>query len=164
MIYNQNAISGSTMANVEGKNPFCVDRYLAVTDFDYLTIWFGWNDNAYSQLGTIDDETDTTYYGAYKKVLRHFVTTYPTKKIGLVVPYGPTPGIAGFQQAVRDISQMFGVPCLDIADYNKCSIVYGTTNDAFLARRAALTYDGTHPNQAGHDFISTMYEHFLLSL
>ena len=155
---------GSTMANTEGHRPFCVDRYLAVpADFDILTIWFGWNDNAYSQIGTIYDTEDTTYYGAYKKVLGHFITTYPTKKIGLIVPYGSS-SMEPFRQAVREMSEMYGVPCLDLADGKQCSLLWGTTNDAQLARRAALTYDGTHPNQEGHEYLSTMYEAFIKRL
>lgn len=161
MVYHKDAIGGSTMTNVEGKNPFCVSRYLNHTDFDYLTIWFGWNDGAYATLGTIEDTEDTTFYGAYKKVLTHYMTNYPTKKIGIVVPYGFRTNI---QQAVREISEMFGVPCLDLADGKRCSLIWGEDNDAQLARRAALTYDTTHPNQAGHEFIATMYEQFLLRL
>lgn len=157
-----NAVSGSTMTNVEGKSPFCVDRYQNIpSDFDYLTIWFGYNDGAYAQLGTIEDTSDTTFYGAYKKVLDYLLTTYPTKKIGLVVPYMNN---SAFQQAVRDISEMYGVPCLDLPDYNQCSIVWGSENTAQTARKNALTYDGTHPNQTGHEFISTMYDHFLRKL
>jgi len=155
---------GSTMANTEGHNPFCVDRYLAVpSNFDILTIWFGWNDAAYSQVGTINDTDDTTYYGAYKKVLEHFITTYPTKKIGLIVPYG-NESVEPFREAVRKLSEMYGVPCLDLADGKQCSLLWGTANAAQQARRAALTYDGTHPNQAGHEYLSTMYEEFIRRL
>ena len=166
MIVVKDGISGSTMANVEGHNPFCVSRYLNHTDFDYLTIWFGWNDGMHSTVGTIDDTEDTTFYGAYKKVLNHYVTTYPTKKIGVVVPYMPNymENAEGIQKAVRDVSSMYGVPCLDLLDYNRCSLIRGEANDAQKARMNALTYDGTHPNQAGHEYISTMYENFLRSL
>ena len=162
MVFATNAVSGSTMTNVAGHNPFCVDRYLAVpNDFDYLTIWFGWNDGAYATVGSISDTVDTTFYGAYKKVLEYFITTYPTKKIGIVVPYMQD---TDFQDAVRAVSAMYGVPCLDLPNGNECSLVYGTATTAQLARRAALTYDGTHPNQAGHDYISSMYEAFLKRL
>lgn len=155
---------GSTMTNVEGKNPFCVNRYLNVpADFDILTIWFGWNDNAYATVGTIEDTTDTTYYGAYKKVLEYYITTYPTKKIGLIVPYGNS-NVERFRVAVRELSAMYGVPCLDLADGKQCSLLWGTASDAQLARRAALTYDGTHPNQVGHEYLSTMYEAFIQRL
>jgi lysophospholipase L1-like esterase len=155
---------GSTMTNVEGKNPFCVNRYQSVpADFDILTIWFGWNDNAYATVGTIDDTEDTTYYGAYKKVLDYFITTYPTKKIGLIVPYGNA-NVEKFRVAVRTLSEMYGVPCLDLADGKQCSLLWGTANAAQEARRAALTYDGTHPNQVGHEYLSTMYEEFIKRL
>lgn len=155
---------GSTMTNVEGNNPFCVNRYLSVpADFDILTIWFGWNDNAVAEVGTIEDTEDTTYYGAYKKVLEYFITTYPTKKIGLIVPYGNA-NVEEFRVAVRALSEMYGVPCLDLADGKQCSLLWGTANAAQEARRAALTYDGTHPNQVGHEYLSTMYEEFIKRL
>ena len=150
------------MAIGNGKS-FSINRYLNVPEFDYLKIWFGWNDAAYSTLGTIEDKDNSTFYGAYKVVLEHLITKNPTKKIGVVIPYGGEE-VEPFAQAVRDVSNLFGVPCLDLKDHNKCSLVWGIKNSVQLARRNALTYDGTHPNQAGYDFIATMYENFLLSL
>jgi lysophospholipase L1-like esterase len=156
---------GSTMTNIESNiPPFSAERYLNVpADYDILTIWFGWNDAAYAQIGTIDDTENTTYYGAYKKVLEYFITTYPTKKIGLIVPYGNA-SVEPFRVAVRALSEMYGVPCLDLADGKQCSLLWGMENEAQLARRAALTYDGTHPNQVGHEYLSTMYEEFIKRL
>lgn len=158
----KDGVGGSTMAYGQGKS-FAIDRYLSIPEFDYLTIWFGWNDAEYSALGTIDDTDNNTFYGAYKVVLDHLIANNPTKKIGLIVPYGDNE-VEPFAQAVRDISALYGVPCLDLRDHNKCSLIWGTENNAQTARRSALTYDGTHPNQAGHEFISTMYEQFILSL
>lgn len=162
MRYFRNARSGSTMANISGREPFCVDRYQQIpTDFDYLTIWFGWNDASYAQLGTIDSTDDTTFYGGYNKVLTYYLSTYPTKKIGLIVPYGNFPT---YQQAVRDLSEKYGVPCLDLPDSKKCSLLWGNANASQEARRSALTYDNTHPNQDGYNFLATMFEQFILSL
>lgn len=158
----KDGVGGSTMAYVNGKS-FSNARYLNVPAFDYLTIWFGWNDAAYSELGTISDTGKKTFYGAYKMVLEHFITNNPTKKIGVIVPYG-SEAVDPFAQAVREVSDMYGVPCLDLKNHNKCSLLWGTANTAQLARRSALTYDGTHPNQDGYDFLATMYEQFLLSL
>jgi len=162
MTCHKDGIGGSTMAYVNSKS-FSYERYLNVPAFDYLTIWFGWNDAAYSQLGTINDTNNKTFYGAYKMVLEHFITNNPTKKIGLIVPYG-SDAVDPFAQAVREISALYGVPCLDLKNHNKCSLLWGTANAAQLARRSALTYDGTHPNQDGYDYLATMYEQFLLSL
>lgn len=171
MIFAKNAVSGSTMAyNADGNSPistnaFSNTRYLNLPEFDYLTIWFGWNDHAYSEVGTIEDTDNTTFYGAYKIVLEHLITNNPTKKIGLVVPYGiKSTKMEAIAQAVRDISKMYGVPCLDLRDYNECSGFWGTDNDVQLAKRAALTYDTTHPNQVGHEYLSTMYENFIKRL
>ena len=170
MTFVKNAVSGSTMAyNANSDNDristraFSNTRYLDLPDFDYLTIWFGWNDASYSTLGTINDTDNTTFYGAYKVVLEHLITNNPTKKIGLIVPYGRET-VEPFAQAVRDISKMYGVPCLDLRNYNECSGFWGTENNVLLARRNALTYDTTHPNQAGHEYLSTMYEAFLKRL
>lgn len=162
MICYKDGVGGSTMAYGKGKS-FSIGRYLNVPAFDYLTIWFGWNDAAYSELGTIDDVGNETFYGAYKMVLEHLITNNPTKKIGIIVPYG-SDAVNPFAQAVRELSDMYGVPCLDLKNHNKCSLLWGTANAAQLARRAALTYDGTHPNQDGYDYLSNMYEQFLLSL
>lgn len=161
MLFVNDGIGGSTMTNIGSGKSFTEGRYLNHTDFDYLTLWFGWNDGAYAELGTIEDETDTTFYGAYKKVLKHYMTTYPTKKIGVIVPYM---GQEKYKNAVRELSKMYGVPCLDLADGNKCSIIWGFDNEVQLARRNALTYDSTHPNQEGYYFIATMFENFLRSL
>lgn len=158
----KDGVGGSTMAYGNGKS-FSVDRYLNIPAFDYLTIWFGWNDAAYSKLGTINDNGNDTFYGAYKMVLEHFIVNNPTKKIGLIVPYG-SEAVDPFAQAVRDVSALYGVPCLDLKDHSRCSLLWGTANAVQLVRRNALTYDGTHPNQAGYDYLSSMYEQFLLSL
>lgn len=172
MGFTKDAKSGSTMAYTEDAtneriNKYCFSntRYLNLPEFDYLTIWFGWNDATYSTLGTINDTDNTTFYGAYKKVLDYLVTNNPTKKIGLVVPYGGST-VEPFAQAVRDISKLYGVPCLDLRDYNECSSFWEKTsgNQAIVARRDALTYDTTHPNQEGHEFLSTMYDNFIKRL
>lgn len=171
MEYTKNAVSGSTMAyNVGGDSnistqAFSYTRYQNLPEFDYLTIFFGWNDKSNSTLGTIDDTDNTTFYGAYKKVLEYLITNNPTKKIGIVVPYGRTAnGMGDFDEAVRQVSKMYGVPCLDLQNFNQCSLIFGEDNPAQIARKNALTFDGTHPNQVGHEFLSTMYEEFLKRL
>ena len=79
------------------------------------------------------------------------------------MPYG-NDSVEPFRVAVRAMSEMYGVPCLDLVDGEQCSLLWGMANEAQLARRAALTYDGTHPNQVGHEYLSTMYEEFIKRL
>ena len=175
MTYRKDAVSGSTMAynadsgvSTASTKAFANTRYQNLPAFDYLTLWFGWNDGVYSALGTIEDTDNTTFYGAYKTVLEYVVTNNPTKKIGVVVPkLKPNQSLIApdaMAQAVRDVSKLYGVPCLDLANYNECSSLWSVDNAAQQARNAALTFDGTHPNQAGHEYLSTMYEAFLKRL
>ncbi len=150
MTFERNTKSGSTMAyNAGGKEnisiyAFSNTRYKNLPAFDYLTLWFGWNDGAYSELGTIDDTDNTTFYGAYKIVLDYLTTHYPNAKIGLIVPYANS----AYSQAVREVAELYNIPYLDVTDFD----------------RESYTYDGCHPHQEGHNYLSTLYEQFLLSL
>ena len=58
-------ISGSTIANVSGRNPMSVRYADMVDDADIITVMGGTNDvrNGVS-LGTMDDRTNDTFYGA----------------------------------------------------------------------------------------------------
>ena len=172
---------GSTMTDVRGvtspavppapSKSFCIDRYLNVpSDFDILTIWFGWNDSYYAQnhLGDMNSTNETTFYGAYKKVIEYYMTNYPTKKIGLIAPYGPE-SVEPFREAVRKLSAYYGIPCLDLSDFRTpllwCNLrKEAGKNAAKEARWNALTYDSTHLNQQGHEYLSTIYEAFIRSL
>ena len=162
---------GSTMTNVSTQRPFSVDRYLNVpNDVDIITIFFGWNDSYYAKdnLGDMNSTDDTTFYGAYKKVIEYYMINYPTVKIGLIAPYGPE-HMEPFREAVRELSEFYGIACLDLSDPNSamywCNINDDVVeNAAKEARWSALTYDGTHLNQAGHEYLSTIYEAFILSL
>lgn len=164
MTYYNYGVSGSTLSNCNDKS-FSVTRYQEMADnIDYLTIWFGWNDFAYSTLGTIDDTIDTTFYGAWNKVLPYLINKYPTAKIGLVVPYGTN---ADWRNAVRLIAKKFGLPYLDLMSestplfYEK---EYEVDADVVALRKSTFLADGTHPNQTGYDYLSTVYENWLKSL
>ena len=70
MDYINIGMSGRTMADVSvngvSRNGFAVERYLLVPDdTDVLTIWFGWNDNAYGSSSMRDDYCLTEYENLY---------------------------------------------------------------------------------------------------
>lgn len=162
-----NAISGSTMTNVSGKNPFSVDRYKNLPiELDYITLWFGINDSGYSTLGTINDTENTTFYGAYKIVLNYLIENYPTTKIGLVCTYGAT---KKFKQAIIEIAHYFGIPYLDFNDYQiplfaEKGSETGINSEIINKRKNTFLADGTHPNDVGYQYLSTFFENWLRSL
>lgn len=86
MVYVSDGIGGSCMGNVMidgwNYNAFCVNRYQNIpTDADYITLWFGWNDNAYgwkSMREAYCVETYGAYYSALTETQKAEVDAYKT--------------------------------------------------------------------------------------
>ena len=187
MNYINRGWSGSTIQDCQGygsnkpfirKNTIYANfgddgKGLTKNEPDIITVWFGWNDyakwNEYKdsgdenapKLGNIDDDIDTSYYGAWNKAMNELITRYPNVKIGVIVPYGMD---AEWRQAVRNIAIKWGVPYLDMVG-NQAPIIYDTENglstEQANIRRQKYLADGTHPNQKGYDYIANYYEDFL---
>lgn len=166
MTFYNAGVSGSTMQGISNKNGFSLanGRYTKLPDdIDYLTIFFGWNDAAYGTLGTINDSTNESYYGAYNVVLPYLINKYPATKIALIVPFGTTDG---HRQAIRLLANKWGLACFDMFQggtplyYNKESSV-GVENSIVISNRAKFQANGAHPSYLGHKQIGDMLEHFL---
>ena len=169
MIFYNGGVSGSTVEDLQSRSGFSKEngRYtLLPDDIDYLTIFFGWNDNAYGTLGTIDDDVRTTFYGAYNIVLPYLIDKYPYTKIALIVPFGTTDNM---RNAVRLLANKWGLACFDMFQggtplyFNKEPSV-GVEASIVTSNRAKFQANGAHPNSHGHYQISTMLEHFLRSI
>lgn len=98
------------------------------------------------ELGTIDDEVDTTFYGGYKSLIRQLYKKYPNKKIVIMTPLHYnleyTPNSKGYilkdyVNAIREITEMFGIYLIDL--YAICDININT--------RGKYQIDGLHTNQ-----------------
>ncbi len=149
------------------RNPYSNGRYLSVPeDADYLTIWFGINDSSNTNLGTVEDTTNETFYGAYNVVLEWLLVNRPALKIGLIVTTGAT---AAYRQAVRDIGKRWGIPVLDMMgedaptlfgkEEGLCDTAAQIYRDKFF-----VTETNGHPNILAHENMSTYIEAFLRRL
>lgn len=179
MEFVNDGISGSIMAlskehvadpdnvPITDRNPFSYQRYLNVpSDADYLTIWFGINDVAHTNLGTINDTTNETFYGAWNVVLEYYLTNRPFLKIGLIVTTGAN---AQYREAVREVAQRWGYPFLDWEKDVEIPAFFdrdGMSTEAQTLRRTAFGYDtySAHPSPQWHEYASSIYENFLRSL
>ena len=185
------AISGSTMgAGVNGINPFSDARYTAIpTDTDYITLEFGINDAGHGvPIGTIDDTTNETFYGAWNVVLEYFAKHFPFAHIGIIVGPGmQTTTGQQYANAEIDIAKKWGIPYLNIqfeSGNGKIPLMLRTSNPDV---NATITVDGTtmplksyinqiqyvnpsettpnyHPNEKAHEFESTFIEAWLRTL
>lgn len=165
------AVGGMTLTYLEGRtNDFSSAVYKNIdADADYITLQFGINDLNYAApVGTIDDTTNTTFYGAWNVVLEHIIVNHPTAKLGIIVTNGSS---LPYVEATIAIAEKWGIPYLNMANgvlvptmlrSNKklpASVVNAKIN-AF----AVDPKSDTHPNALAHEYESTFIEHFLRSL
>ena len=154
---------------INTRRPFMLDRYKKIpADTDYLTLWFGNNDSRHAILGSIEDETINTYYGAFNVLLPYLMENYPTMKIGIIVTYGGTPD---FRQATRDVAYKWGIPTLDLERDPQVPFIF-RDGETFIDSRAVKLHrrffnvaeDNGHPNLIAHEYLSTIVEAFLRRL
>lgn len=158
-------------------------------DVDYITFYLGINDEHHATgggddedptgvipLGTIDDNTTDTYYGAWNVVLTWLITNRPNVHIGIIVTNGLS--IAGYRTAQIEIAEKYGIPYIDLNGDSRTPTMLRTVNANIpaaikqaLIDKWAVDPDGTqtgtvntHPNDAAHLYESTFIENFLKSL
>jgi hypothetical protein len=169
MIFYNGGVSGACVqgsggsSEVPGFSEADGEYTLLPENIDYLTLFYGWNDTAYGSLGTINDSTNNSYYGAYNVVLPYLINKYPYTKIALIVPFGTD---VGHRQAIRNLADKWGLACFDMMQggtplyYNKEPDV--DVDPAIVtSNRAKYQANGAHPNFRGHYQIGTMLEAFL---
>lgn len=138
----------------------------------YITLWFCINDAAHCNLGTIDDETVATFYGALNWSALQLITKFPLAKIGFIVSNNAN---SQYQQAVREVAQKWAIPYLDMEGDTQIPTISGQRSEQTIpvdARVRTLRWDNTfkvapnnnHPNEKAHEYQSTFIENWLRSL
>lgn len=168
MALNKEYVDG-TITNPNMDSPFAYQRYLEVPlDSDYITLAFGINDASKTNLGTIDDTTNETFYGAWNVVLDYFLQNAPFAKIGIIIY---TPNIQ-YHDAIIAIAKKWGKKVLDFSGENSNTPWFMPERIGMSAEinakykelyRVSDTNKG-HPSWQAHEFESTIIEDFLRSL
>ena len=176
------SISGSIMAldksyvygtttDINLRHPFSHTRYKNIPkDVDYITIMFGLNDMSHSNLGSIDDIDNNSFYGAFNVVLEYFITNMPHAKIGIIISCGWINET--YRKAMLEISEKWGIPILDmkgdinIPMMNGGRIGLNVSNKAVELRNKnfCVSSSNPHPNPVAYEYMSTFVENFLRSL
>ena len=151
--------------SVDDRHPFSLERYKKVPlDADYILIQFGLNDMFHCNLGTIDDETNETFYGAFNVVLEYLLEHIPFAKIGTVISNAYLG--QDFRTAIIEVSKKWGVPYLDLLADDSVSATLKKTGmcDKAIELRNKVFFvseKNRHPNAKAHELMSTVYEAFL---
>lgn len=138
----------------------------------YITLWFCINDGSHCTLGTIDDETVNTFYGALNWSAIQLITNFPLAKIGFIVSNNAN---SSYQQAVREVAQKWAIPYLDMEGDPQIPTISGKRTNQDIpvdSRVRTLRWDNNfrvasnngHPNEIAHEYQSTFIENWLRSL
>lgn len=146
------------------------------TGADLYIIFGGTNDYGHgSVLGSPDDTTDISFYGAMHLIITGLQKANPNAKIVFMTPlsrygfgetefgnqllYDTTPNAQGhiledYRQAILAKCKMLGVPVIDTYQISEFDFSAGQDGvhpfDKNAEGKSPLTVDGLHPNTEGH--------------
>lgn len=155
-------LSGEEGVTMNAKQPFSLERYKQIPeDADYCTIWFGCNDSAHTIVGTIDDATNETFYGAWNVVLGWLKENRPNLKVGIIVTYDTG---KDWQVATRECAKKWNIPYLDWMNEDGTSKIQLDNKTRTLLKEAWVNETNRHPNVETHLSESYIIEDFLKGL
>ena len=183
------SLGGRTMATPSDgsfTNCFSNGIYKQIdSDVDYITLYFGINDEHHANgiagsdgedvsgiipIGTIDDNTINTFYGAYQVVLKYIIENYPFAHIGIIVTNGST---EEYRLATIEIANRYGIPYIDMNGDSRTPCMIRSCNpniDANIknerTKAFAVNYGAKnlHPSSLAHEYESTFIENFLRNI
>jgi hypothetical protein len=183
-------VGGKTMATPASggfTNSFSLNEYKNIdADVDYITIYLGINDSHHAPgstgddgedktgeipLGTINDTTNATFYGAWNVVIPYLLENHPFAHIGIIVSNGCDTD--EYRVAEIAIAKKYGIPYIDLNGDERTPFMLRTTNSNIptnvkVARTKAqsIDYEGSnlHPNKNAHEFQADFIESWMRSL
>lgn len=176
---------GSTMhisnkATPTERRPFAYERYKKVPkDCDYIILQFGLNESAIAASsdtkGTKESTDTSTMWGSWNVVLEYLITNHPTARIGVIMSDAWMP--QSYYDTLKEICEWWGIPLLDLGGDANIPLMNGgrrkgsglTLNPKVADLRNKQFYQNyetgdSHPNDAGHEWRSTVVEDFIRRL
>lgn len=142
---------------------------------DGVIVFGGTNDFGHGDapLGTINDTTEDTFYGAMKLLCVKLIEKYPGKPIVILTPLHRISEdhicgdgvnkmplgqpLSAFVQAVREVAAYYSLPVLDLWSVSGMQPKVPIIQEKFMP-------DGLHPSDAGHRLIAERLAGFLNAL
>lgn len=141
---------------------------------DVVIVFGGTNDFGHGDapLGTFQDRTVDSFFGACHVLFRSLRKRYPQAKIIVLTPlhrinetnpFGegnkttPCPPLSDYVQAIRQTAQFYDLPLLDLFEQG----ILNPNDPEVLSRYVP---DGLHPNDDGHRVLANAIFEFLVKL
>ena len=168
-------IGGTRIArrHVPHENPvydqdYCLRAPTMDPDADVIVVFGGTNDYGHGDapLGTIDDRTSDTFYGALHVLYTTLITRYPDAQILVLTPTHrlneDTPDHNGlplkaYVDVIREMAEVYSLPVLDLYANSGMQPNVPVIQERYMP-------DGLHPNDAGHARLAKMVQKALEAL
>ncbi len=140
---------------------------------DVVVIFGGTNDYGHGDaaIGSFDDRTDDTFYGALHNLYSDLITKYPTAQLVVMTPLHRLMEnrvynelgvrcvgcLQDYVDIIRQVAGYYGIPVLDLHRVSGLQPKVPTLQEQYMP-------DGLHPNDAGHALICSRLKGFLETL
>jgi lysophospholipase L1-like esterase len=135
-------------------------------DADIVVVFGGTNDYGHGDapMGTFDDRTPDTFYGACHTLMSSLIEKYPAATIVFMTPLHRSTEnranrepLSAFVSIIREVAQFYSLPVLDL--YAAAGI-----QPQLSVHREMYAPDGLHPNNTGAEKIANRLGAFLNTL
>lgn len=158
----------------EGTQAFCHRYKIMDDDADIVVVFGGTNDFGLglTELGTMSDRCDTTFYGALHILFEGLINKYPTSQLIMLTPFHrsseddkrgdhrrsfETAELKEYRRIIIEVAEYYSIPVLDM---------YALSGIQPKVRINMETYmpDGLHPNDKGNRIIVNKLVKFIENL
>lgn len=135
-------------------------RYINIeNNADYIVVFTGHNDVSYdhTDLGTIEDIGNTTFYGCLKTLCAWLLNNRPYARILFVTPtHRSSDAVLPYVNAMLEVCRKYTIPCWD--SYGKLGILIGEHSDVNQRGVYETTNVISHLNSLGQTYLSYKLE------
>ncbi len=158
----------STAADGKSDGNYCARALDMDPDADIVVVFGGTNDYGHGDapLGTFDDRTRYTFWGACHELMRSLMERYPHGTIVILTPthrlHEKNPncngvGLETYVDIIKEAARYYSLPVLDL-------FAMGGIQPDVETNKTTYMPDGLHPNDAGNRLIAERLAAFLRAL
>lgn len=161
----------SVKSNYGTSNSPLTSRYNKIPEADLITIFMGTNDYGHNTpMGTIDDTTDVSFYGALNIIIPGIMESHPNSRLVWItpthrdgfgsgfthdwIPNGAGKTLKDYVDAIKEVCARYSVPVIDL--FNISGL-----HPSIASMKTSYMPDGLHPNANGHDRMAGYISKFL---
>lgn len=136
-------------------------------DADLVLVFGGTNDFSHgdAEIGTFEDRTPDTFYGALHTLYKGLVEKYPCSKIVVLTPLhrleekkeGKEQTLKDYVNIIREVAEYYSLPVLDLYASAGVNPVIPIIKEKYMP-------DGLHPNDAGYEILAEKIAAFIKAM